>query len=67
MCGRQIEQRERAAPERFDLSKRFFLMPVANPAGGTDPDRAGLLHDRQQRSRESTRHGLVTFAPRNTI
>jgi hypothetical protein len=49
MRRRQIEHRQRAGSQSFDFSKRFLLVPVADPSAGTDPDGARLLHDWQQR------------------
>ncbi len=66
MRGRQIEHRQRAGAQRFDFGKRFLLVPVADPAAGTDPDRAGLFDNRQQRRRQSPRHRLVRFCARDT-
>ena len=67
MRRRQIEHRQRAGTQCFDFGERFLLVPVADPPAGTDPDRARLLDDRQQRRRESPRHGFVGFSARNAV
>ncbi len=67
MRGRQIEHRERALPERLDFGERLLLQAVAHPAGRADPDRAGVLDDRQQRSRQPAGHRLIGLATRYTI
>ena len=59
MRGRQIEHRQRAGAERLDFGERFLLVPVTDAARGTHPDGAGILHHRQQRSRQSPGHGFV--------
>jgi hypothetical protein len=66
MRGRQIEQRQRAGAKRFDLGERF-LVPVADAAGGTNPDRAGIFHHGQQRRSQPARHGLIGLSARHTI
>jgi hypothetical protein len=65
--SRQIEHRERAGAERLDLGEWFLLGTLADAAGGTNPNRAGVFHHRQQRGRQPARHGLVGFAARNAI
>ena len=67
MRRRQIEHRQRTGTQGFDFSERFLLVPVADPSAGTDPDRAGLLDDRQQRGCQSPRHGFVRFSTRNAV
>ena len=67
MRGRQIEHRQRAGAERFDFGERFLLGAVADAAGGTNPNRAGFFHHRQQRGRQPARHGLIGFAARDAI
>ena len=67
MRGRQVEQRQRAGTERFDLGEGFLFPAVAHAAGGTDPDRAGVLNHGQQCSRQPARHGLVGRAACNAI
>ncbi len=67
MRGRQIQHRQRAGAERFDFGERFLLRAVADPAAGTDPDRAGFLHHRQQRGGKAARHGLIGLAARDAI
>ena len=62
MRGRQIEHRQRAGAERFDFGERFFLGAVAHTAAGTDPDRAGILHHRQQSRGKPAGHGFIGFA-----
>ena len=47
MRGRQIEHRQRASAQCLDFGERFLLGPVADPAAGTNPDRAGFLDHRQ--------------------
>jgi hypothetical protein len=67
MRGRQVEHRERARTQRLDFGERFLLVPVADPSAGTDPDRARLLDNRQQRRRKPTGHGFVRFGARHAI
>ena len=67
MRRRQIEHRQRARTQGFDFGERFLLVPVADPAAGADPDRAGFLDNRQQSGCKSPRHGLVGFAARDAV
>jgi hypothetical protein len=67
MRSRQIEHRERTGAERLDLGEWFLLGTLADTAGGTNPNRAGVFHYRQQRGRQPARHGLIGFAARNAI
>src|SRR5580692_8207072 len=67
MRGRQIEFRQRTGAQCFNFGKWFLLEPVTDATGRTDPNRAGILHYRQQGSREPTRHGLIGLAARNAI
>ena len=63
----QIKHCQRAGPEWLDFGEGVFLHIVANVTAGTDPDRAGILHDRQQRRRQSASHRLIGFGPRHAI
>ena len=67
MRGRQIQHGQRTRAQCFNFGERFLLRAVADAAAGTYPNRAGFLHHRQQRGRQSPCHGFVGFAPRYTI
>ncbi len=49
MRRRQIQRRNRARSERFDLGERFLLMAITHAARGTHPDRTRMFHHRQAR------------------
>ena len=67
MRRRQIQHRQRAGAQRLDFGKRFLVGAVANAAAGTDPDRAGFLHHRQQSGRQPPRHGFIGLAARDAV
>jgi len=47
MRGRQIQAiASRTAPQCLDFGEWFFCVPVADPAAGTHPYRAGFLDNR---------------------
>ena len=47
MRGRQIQHGQCAGAQCLDFSERFLLGAIADPAAGTNPDRAGFLDHRQ--------------------
>jgi hypothetical protein len=67
MRRRQIQHRQRTGAQCLNFGERFLLGAVTDPAAGTYPNRAGLLHHGKQSGRETPCHGFVGFAPRDTI
>ncbi|MGY2809985.1 hypothetical protein ACVIHF_006715 [Bradyrhizobium sp. USDA 4506] len=65
--GRQIEHRQRARPERFDLCERFLQVPVADASAGTNPYCPCLFHHRQQCRSQPPRHGFIGFSARDAV
>ena len=67
MRGRQIQHGQRTGAECFNFGERFLLGAVADAAAGTYPNRAGLLHHRQQCGCETPGHGFIGLAARDAI
>ena len=67
MRCRQIQHRQRTGAQCFNFGERFLLGTIADAATGTHPNRAGLFHHGKQSRSEAPGHGLVDFAPRDTI
>jgi hypothetical protein len=67
MRRRQIQHRQRTRAQRLNFGERFLVRAVANATAGTDPDRAGFLHHRQQSRRQPPRHGFVSFPARDAV
>ena len=68
MFGRHVDSRERAGAERLDLREAISTGSVVGSlAARSHPDRAGILHHRDQSCGQSPGDRLIGFRPRNAV
>ena len=67
VSGRQVDSGDGAGPQRLDLGEGVLVRGVAQPPARPDPDCAGTLNDRKQRTREATADRFVQFGFRHPV